>query len=181
MEPFIGQICLFGFNFAPRGWAFCDGSLLSISQNSALFALLGTYYGGDGQTTFGLPDLRGRVVLAQGQGPGLGAYVIGEKAGSENVTLLGNQIPAHNHSLTGSGNAATANTLSGNVLALPNGSNPVSGDAVTVNAYASANNPVTADPSAIGMAGGGLPVPVMQPFLVLNYCIAVEGVFPSRQ
>ena len=180
MEPILGQICLFGFNFAPQGWAFCDGSLVSISQNSALFALLGTNYGGDGQNTFGLPDLRGRVALAQGQGPGLSNYLMGQMEGTENITLTGAQMPSHNHSLIGSGNAATASTLSGNLLATPNGVVSGGESTVTINEYAPAGAPVNADPTAISMTGNGLPVPISQPYLALNYCIAVVGTFPNR-
>lgn len=180
MEPFIGQICLFGFNYAPQGWALCDGSLLSISQNSALFALLGTQYGGDGINTFALPDLRGRVALAQGQGPGLSYYTIGQVGGSESVTLTTSQMPTHSHSLVGTANKASQDTLSGAVLAQPNGVVSSSEEPVTINEYAAPGSPVTADPSAIGAAGGNQPVSTASPYLCLNYCIAVTGVWPSR-
>lgn len=180
MEPFIGMIALFGFNFPPRGWAPCNGQLMSIAQNTALFSLLGTTYGGNGQTTFALPDLRSRVPLGQGQGPGLSNYPIGQQGGTENVTMTANQMPQHTHPLTGSGNAATANTLNGNVPAKPNGVTTLGEEAVTVNAYAPAGNPVAANPAAIGVAGGNQPLPVMQPYLVMNYCIALQGIYPSR-
>ena len=176
----MGMIALFGFNFAPKGWMFCNGQLLSIAQNSALFALLGTTYGGDGQTTFALPNLQSRVPLGMGTGPGLSNYQIGQTGGSENVTMSTNQMPAHNHALTGSGNAATANNIRGSVLAQPNGVASPSEDTVAVNAYAPAGNAVVADPSAIGLTGGNQPMPVMQPYLAMNYCIAVQGIFPSR-
>ncbi|WP_461054068.1 phage tail protein [Spirosoma arcticum] len=179
-DPFLGMIALFGFNFAPRGWAFCNGQLLSISQNSALFALLGTQYGGDGVNTFALPNLQSRVPLGMGQGPGLSNYTIGQQGGSENVTLLSTQMPAHNHMLTGSGNAATVSDLRGSVLASTNGADTVNGDAVTVHAYAPAGNAVVADPSAITPAGGNQPHENVQPYLAMNYCIALQGIFPSR-
>ena len=174
----MGMIALFGFNFAPKGWMVCNGQLLSIAQNSALFSLLGTTYGGDGQTTFALPNLQSRVPLGMGTGPGLSNYQIGQQGGSENVTMNTSQMPQHNHMLTGSGNAATVSDLRGSVLASTNGAqgeNPVA-----VNAYAPAGNAVVADPSAISPAGGNQPMPVMQPYLAMNYCIAVQGIFPSR-
>ncbi|MBD2753686.1 phage tail protein [Spirosoma validum] len=180
MEPFIGQICLFPYNYAPRGWAFCQGQLLQINQYTALFSLLGTTYGGNGQTTFGLPDLRGRVAISSGQGPGLGSYSLGQVAGTENVTLNSNQMPSHSHALMGSTDAATASTISNNVPATSNGSTEGSETPVTVNAYAAANNLVPANPNAIGAAGGNQGHDNMQPYLCLNYCIALEGIFPSR-
>jgi microcystin-dependent protein len=174
MDVFIGTISLFGFNFAPRGWAMCAGQLLPISQNSALFALLGTMYGGDGIQTFGLPDLRGRVAVGMGNGPGLSPYNQGQMAGSETVTLLQTEMPMHNHLLNVSGSGATSTTPSGNVLAvsaLP--------DESPVNTYGPTPN-ATANPQAIGMAGGNQPHQNIQPYLALNYCIALEGIFPSR-
>lgn len=177
MEPFIGQICLFGFNYAPQGWAQCNGQTLSIAQNAALFSLLGVTYGGDGVSTFALPNLQGRVAL--GQGNGLSSYGMGQMGGAESVTLSVNQMPKHNHTLTGSGSAAAANTLNGNVLASSNGS--TSGEEpVTVNAYGPAGETVTADFSAISPMGGNQPFDVRQPYLCLNYCIALQGVWPSR-
>lgn len=173
-EPFIGMIALFGFNFPPRGWALCNGQLLSISQNTALFSLLGTTYGGDGQTTFALPNLQSRVPLGMGQGPGLSNYRIGQTGGSENVTLLSTQMPAHNHALNVSGAPGTTNSPAGNVLAtafLP--------DETAVNAYTTTPNN-TASPQAIGMAGGNQPHENVQPYLAMNYCIALQGIFPSR-
>lgn len=174
MEPFIGQIGLFGFNFAPRGWALCNGQLLSITQNSALFSLLGTTYGGDGISTFALPDLRGRVPNGQGQGPGLSDYQIGQASGTENVTLIQSQMPQHNHPLNVSSSPATSNNPAGTVLA-------VSADANegAVNTYGTTIN-ATANPQAIGLAGGNQPHENMQPYLTMNYCIALEGIFPSR-
>jgi microcystin-dependent protein len=168
MEPFLGTITLFGFNFVPRGWAACQGQLLSISQNSALFSLLGTQYGGDGRTTFGLPDLRGRVPLGQGQGPGLGNYTVGEIGGLEQVTLNQTQLPAHTHGVA----AATTATSKSPVGNLP-------GVATGGSAY----GPTAGGSMSTGMVqpvGSNQPHPNMQPYLVGNWCIAVEGIFPSR-
>lgn len=175
MEPFIGQICLFGFNFAPRGWAFCNGQLLSIAQNSALFSLLGTTYGGDGIQTFGLPDLRGRAALHFGQGPGLTPREMGESSGSENVTLLSTQMPAHTHLLQANTNNGSVPLSSGSVIA-----NPVDVNTDAVNAYTTAAPNTTLSPQSVTSAGGNQPHNNMQPYLVMNYCIATEGIYPSR-
>ena len=170
MEPLLGQIQAFGFNFAPRGWAFCNGQLLPISQNQALFALLGTTYGGDGRTTFGLPDLRGRVSFAFGSGPGLSNYVIGEKGGAETVTLNTNQIPSHSHTANAANESANSNRPTGNVLASPE-----------TNIYRENQAPDTQmHANIIGDTGGGQSHPNIQPFLVINWCIALDGTFPSR-
>jgi microcystin-dependent protein len=177
-EPFLGQIQPFGFNFAPRGWAFCAGQLLSIAQNSALFSLLGTYYGGDGRVTFALPDLRGRVMINQGQGPGLPAYDIGQMAGSTNETLLITNMPQHNHTLNASSTDATAASPSNNFLATATGADS-QGGTVTVQVYGPTATTVM-NPMAIGMAGGSQPFSIMQPYLTINICIALEGVFPSH-
>lgn len=167
-SPFLGEIQMFGFNFAPRGWAFCDGQLLSIAQNTALFALLGTTYGGNGQTTFGLPDLRGRVPLHRGQGPGLTNRTLGELSGSENVTLLTTQMPAHNHLLACNSDDPNAGSPAGKFPA--SSTSPI---------YASTSNSNMA-PTAVSLAGGNQPHPNMQPYLTVNFCIALEGIFPSR-
>lgn len=174
MDVFLGMIGLFGFNFAPKGWMSCNGQLLSIAQNSALFALLGTTYGGDGVTTFALPDLRGRVPNGQGQGPGLSSYQMGQAAGTEHVTLIQTQMPQHNHTLNVSGNPGTSNSPAGTVLAQAFDANEG-----VVNTYGTAIN-ATASPQAIGLSGGNQPHENMQPYLTMNYCIAVEGIFPSR-
>ncbi|WP_375445358.1 phage tail protein [uncultured Fibrella sp.] len=179
MEPFIGQICLFGFNFAPKNWAFCNGQLMSIAQNSALFALLGTTYGGDGVNTFALPDLRGRAALHFGSGPGLTPRQMGESSGSENVTLLSSQMPVHNHLLMVSAQIGTEASPTGNVVATPIGTVDTDGTNVSVKAYNPTPNS-TAYPQAIGMAGSGQSHQNMQPYLVMNYCIALTGIFPSR-
>jgi microcystin-dependent protein len=177
MEPFLGQITLFPFNFAPKGWAFCQGQLLPISQNTALFSLLGTYYGGNGTTTFGLPDLRGRVPIGQGQGPGLSDYDIGGVQGVETVTLLATQSPSHSHPFQAFAVQATTNAPSG---ALPAQGHSTGRGAPAVNTYAP---PQTAVPLASGQvnpAGNGQPHNNLQPYLTLNWCIAMQGIYPPR-
>jgi len=165
---FVGEIRLYGFNFAPRGMAQCNGQLLAISQNTALFALLGTQYGGNGQTTFGLPDLRSRVPIHQGQGPGLSQYVMGEQAGTETVTLLSTQMPAHNHLHNAANTDATDSSPQNNVPAVI----PSGGYTTTANTQM--------NPAAIANAGGSQPHSNLQPFLTINFCIALVGIFPSR-
>lgn len=179
MDEYIGIVKLFAGTFAPRGWAFCDGSQLSIAQNSALFSILGTTYGGNGQTTFGLPDLRGRVAVGAGSGPSLQPTQPGEMAGSASITLTTAQLPAHNHPVQVSSDKASTNAPAGNVPAAANGSTPDE-TVVTVNAYAAANNLVAGSPNAIGQTGNNQPVSVMQPYTGMNYIICLEGVFPSR-
>jgi microcystin-dependent protein len=166
-EPFLGQIILVPYNFAPRGWAFCSGQILPIAQNTALFSLLGTTYGGNGQTTFALPDLRGRVPLSAGQGPGLSNYDLGQSAGTENVTLTVNQLPAHTHPLGASLSDPTTQKPQNTYLA--NG-----------NAYTAAAPDTSMGPLAVQNTGGSQPHEILQPYLTLNYCIALEGIFPSR-
>jgi microcystin-dependent protein len=171
MDAFMGMIAMFGFNFPPRGWVQCNGQLIPIAQNSALFALLGTTYGGDGRTTFGLPDLRGRVPIHLGQGPGLSNYVQGQTGGTENVTLLTTQIPAHTHTLTGVTEAGSTAVPTGAMLANTGALDKEYGVPGTLTAmHASAINPT----------GGGQPHSNVQPYLVLNFCIATQGIFPSR-
>lgn len=171
MEPFIGEIMLVPYNFAPRGWAFCQGQIISIAQNTALFSLLGTTYGGNGQTTFALPDLRGRVALHVGQGQGLSPRDLGEMAGVESVVLAQSEIPAHTHGFRVSGAAATETVVSNNFPA-------VSGGAVG-NAYGTVpNGSMPAD--TLSTVGGAQPHSNLQPYLTLNYIIALEGIFPSR-
>jgi microcystin-dependent protein len=166
-EPFYGEIVLFAGNFAPRGWAFCDGQLLSIAQNTALFSLLGTTYGGNGQTTFALPDLRGRTPIGPRQGPGLSNRDLGQQVGEENVTLTVNQLPAHNHPLRGSDGAV-------------NSTKPTSAVPAKGGSYSTANPNVTMHPQAAGISGGSQPHDNMQPSLGLNYIICIEGIYPSR-
>lgn len=168
MDPFLGQILLIPYNFAPKGWAFCDGSLLPISQYTALFSLLGTTYGGNGTTTFALPDLRGRVPVSSGQGPGLQQYPLGEMAGSETVTLITAQIPAHTHTVQASEGASAPD---------PQGHFP--GTDTLTNIYDTTAN-TTMNPQMIGATGGSQPHENRQPFLVMNYVIAIEGIYPSR-
>lgn len=168
-EPFIGEIRMFAGTFAPNGWAFCDGQLLSISQNTALSSLLGTIYGGDGRTTFGLPDLRGRIPLHQGTGPGLQNRRLGDKGGVENVTLNVGQIPSHGHDVNGTTAAATS--------ASPQ--NLVPADAA-INIYSTNAPDVSLNAAAIQNAGGDQPHNNVMPFLGVNFIIALTGTFPSE-
>lgn len=167
-EPFLGMIAIYGFNFAPRGWAMCNGQILPIAQNTALFSLLGTTYGGNGQTTFALPDLRSRWPLHFGQGPGLSSYDLGQSAGTETVTLTGQQIPPHQHTVAASDGDATSNKPEGGVLAQGN-------------QYTNVAPNVQMAPTMIPPSGGGgQPHTNIQPYLAINFCIALEGIFPSR-
>ena len=183
-DPFLGQLMLVPYNFCPRGWSNADGQILSIAQNTALFSLLGTTYGGNGQTTFALPDLRGRVPISQGQGPGLSNYVEGQTSGTETVTLTVNQMPTHNHAATatalirvvGGQQANTPNPLR-NSFATTGTANTYSTAAPTAN-YMDANN-VNAQVT-VGNSGGSQPFSILQPYLALQWCIAVTGIFPSR-
>lgn len=179
MEPFIGQLIMFGGNFAPRGWALCDGQLLPIAQNQALFSILGTTYGGDGRTTFGLPDLRGRVPIHAGTGPGLTAKRLGAKGGVETVTLNVNQIPSHNHGLTnanvkvggeGKGAVKTDNPSGAFISSIAGGFTTSAGAG---SLGGSPNGPSDA-------AGGGTSHENMAPYQVVNYIIALMGTYPSR-
>ena len=171
-EPYIGDIRMFGGNFAPRGYALCNGQLLAISDNTALFQLLGTTYGGDGQSTFGLPDLRGRLPVHQGQGPGLGNYVIGQAAGTETVTLITTQIPGHTHT-PAAGGAANATTPAGGMPGTTVGGKEMY-------AAAGATTPTALATQTVALNGGSQPHENMMPFLAINFIIALEGVFPSQ-
>lgn len=168
VEPFLGEIRVFAGTFAPVGWVFCDGQLLPISENDALYVLLGTAYGGDGITTFGVPDLRGRVPVHQGQLPGGSTYVMGAPGGAEEVTLTANQLPAHTH-------PARATSA-------PDRTSPQ--DAIwssqTTGAYRAADASVTMNPQTVQPAGGSQPHDNMPPTLTVSYIIAVSGIFPSR-
>jgi microcystin-dependent protein len=179
MEVFLGTIQSFGFNFAPTGWALCNGQLLPISQNAALFSLLGTTYGGNGTTTFQLPNLQGRLPMHQGTGPGLTPRVIGEISGSENQTLLTSNMPAHSHALNATTAAATGSTPQNTILALANGADNL-GNPVTVQIYGPPPANTIMNPAAIGSTGNSTPFSIMPPFLVINFCIALSGIFPSR-
>ena len=172
------MIIMFGGNFAPRGWALCNGQILSIAQNTALFSLLGTTFGGNGQTTFALPDLRGRTPVHTGQGPGLSSYSLGQVGGTESVTLLTNNLPAHTHSLNVNDAAANGNTASSNYLATSNGS--FAGDPITVNTFSNAAPNAAMGAQAIGATGNSVPINNIQPYLAVNYIIALEGIYPSR-
>jgi microcystin-dependent protein len=168
MDPYIGEIRIFAGNFAPRGWALCNGQILSIAQNTALFSLLGTTYGGNGQTTFALPDLQGRLPMHPGNGPGLTPRTLGETSGTETVTLILNQIPSHTHQ--------------------PRASTEDANSATPLNAtWALASNPmyrpddgVAMAPNALAQAGSGQPHNNLQPYLVVNFIIALQGVYPPR-
>lgn len=170
IDPFIGEIDWFAGNFAPRGWAFCDGQLLSISQNTALFSILGTTYGGDGRTTFGLPDVRGRTLIHAGSGPGLTTRRLGEKGGSEEETLTTAKMPSHSHTLRASDGSATAKVPAGNVMASPGRTRLYDSTAANVNM----------DASAITTTGNGQAHNNMQPYNTLNCIIALQGIYPSR-
>lgn len=168
MEPFIGQLMMFGGNFAPRGWAFCDGQLLPIAQYQALFSILGTTYGGDGRNTFALPDLRGRVAMHAGSGPGLTTRRAGESLGQESVTLTDTQIPSHNHAL----NVSNAEGNSSRTADAAIGTSGIFASDVA--------SLTTLNAASVGQNGGGLPHDNMQPTLCVNFIIALEGVYPSR-
>jgi len=171
-DPFIGEIKMFAGNFAPRSWALCDGQLVAVTQNEALFSLLGTIYGGDGRTTFGLPDMRGRIPLHQGQGPGLSNRRIGEKFGTENETLTTQQLPAHNHQFQASTNPADSGYPAANVVA----------DTDTTLTYRkSIFDPDTPFPAnTISNSGSSQPHSNIMPFQCINFIIALFGVYPSR-
>ncbi|MRD48322.1 phage tail protein [Caenimonas koreensis DSM 17982] len=178
-DPFVAEIRIFPFNFAPTGWAFCDGQLLPISQNTALFSLLGTYYGGDGKSTFGLPNMQGNAPMQSGQGPGLSERFLGETGGSATVTLLQSEMPIHNHTVRAGNDAlALSQDPTANLAARPgwdDGSNSGVGGAYS---SAAPNQPMHAQ--MLALAGGDQPHNNMQPYLTLNFCIAMQGVFPPR-
>lgn len=170
-DPFVAEIRIFPFNFAPKGWAMCNGQLLPISQNTALFSLLGTFYGGDGKSTFALPDLQGSAPMHQGQGPGLSEYFVGQAGGSETVTLIQSEIPAHAHQasgVSGSGPTSPANNAWGTAAGRTPPPTYVDG------------SPNVVMGNALSIAGSSLPHNNMQPYLTLNFCIAMQGIFPPR-
>ena len=173
-DPFVAEIRVFGFNFAPTGWAQCNGQLLPISQNTALFSLLGTFYGGDGKSTFGLPDLQGSAAVAQGQGQGLTEYFLGETGGTQTVTLLDSEMPVHTHQMQA---RATAGDLQqpGPDRALTRSGNG------TIYSANTSNGLVMTAPQAIAPSGGSVPHNNLPPLLTMNFCIAMQGVFPPRQ
>lgn len=177
-DPFVAEIRIFPFNFAPKGWAFCNGQLLPISQNTALFSLLGTTYGGDGRTTFALPDMQGNAPMHPGQGPGLSLHDLGEMAGSATVTLSFSDIPAHTHALTAKTQSANTNDPTGGLLAAGHFGGAQGG---AVNYYVTSSTPQTQlSGNAIAPAGGDQPHNNLMPYLTLNFCIALQGVFPPR-
>ncbi|HYI64424.1 MAG TPA: tail fiber protein [Allosphingosinicella sp.] len=167
-SPFVAEIRMFGFNFPPTGWAFCNGQLMPLSQNTALFSLLGTFYGGDGKSTFALPNLQGSTPIFWGQGAGLSEYFLGQQSGTTAVTLLDSEIPIHNHSISMS--VRPGDNLNPGGLALGTGNN----------IYATPANPKNAAFQTLTPAGGSLPHNNMMPYLALNFCIALQGVFPPR-
>lgn len=175
-SPFLGEIQLFGFDFPPNHWAYCNGALMALRQNTALFSLLGTNYGGDGKTTFALPDLAGRAACEQGAGPGLSSYAIGEQFGDNNVGLISSELPRHSHALTifAQSNASlkASSPSAGNALTLPRNTSPF--------LLSTANSQgASFAPNTVGFDGQGLPHENRQPFLAINFCIALDGVFPS--
>ncbi len=169
-DPFVAEIRIFPFNFAPKGWAFCDGQLLPLSQNTALFALLGTTYGGNGKSNFALPDLQGSAAMHPGQGPGLSLHDLGEIGGSDFVTLLQSEIPVHTHSVTASQADGVETAPAGQLLAT----------GVAISQYQAPQGLTTLNPNVVTPTGGDAPHNNMQPYLTLNFCIALQGVFPPR-
>lgn len=174
-DPFVGEIRIFPFNFAPKGWAFCDGQLLPLSQNTALFSLLGTTYGGNGKTNFALPDLRGMAPMHPGQGPGLSPHDLGETSGSDTVTLISSELPAHSHQVRGNAGEGSKESPDSALWANPRGRR--SGNIYT--------NDLTTDLKsmsyqAIAPTGGSQPHNNLQPYLTFYFCIALQGVFPPR-
>jgi microcystin-dependent protein len=172
-SPFVGEIRIFPYNFPPRGWAFCNGQLMAISQNTALFSLLGTSYGGNGTSTFGLPNFLGRVPVHQGQAPGLSLYALGENGGSTSITLLLGELPQHAHNLKAfTGRGVTAHAI------------PASGDAMTASAggpaYAPTGSGLPMAPNALSTSGGSTAHDNSMPTLAFNYCIALQGIYPAR-
>jgi microcystin-dependent protein len=169
-DPFVAEIRIFPFNFPPKGWAFCNGQLLPLSQNTALFSLLGTFYGGDGKSTFALPNLQGSAPMQTGQGQGLSERFLGEQSGAESITLLVSEIPFHTHSVFATGEDANDDDPANAAFA----------SSVGVSMYNAPNNLQTAALQTPTPAGGSLPHNNMQPYLALNFCIALQGVFPPR-
>jgi len=170
-DPFVAEVRIFPFNFAPKGWAWCDGQLMPISQNTALFSLLGTNYGGDGKSTFALPDFQGSAVVHAGQGPGLSEYFVGQTGGSETVTLLESEIPAHSHNVMAS-TAAGDNNPPAPTFSIA--------QSTGTNAYSSAASNAFMSINTLIPAGGDLPHNNMMPYLTFYFCIALQGVFPPR-
>jgi microcystin-dependent protein len=175
MTPILAQISIFGFNFAPRGWAFCNGQILAISQNTALFSLLGTTYGGNGQTNFALPNLQGCSPVSAGQAPGLSNYLLGQSGGDPNIQLTAAQMPAHNHVAAANSGDGSLPAPTNNIWAGPGADR----DLYWYSPY-SLGSTVQMAANALSAAGGGQPHNNYMPYLAVNYCIALQGVFPSR-
>jgi len=175
MDPFVAEIRIFPFNFAPKGWAFCDGQILPLSQNTALFSLLGTTYGGDGKSNFALPNMQGNAPMHPGQGPGLSLHDLGETGGSDTVSLLESEIPAHTHALMADSGRGVGNrvTTPASTTAIADGS----GVSPYLNTSANLTN---LSGNAVAPAGGNQPHNNLQPYLTLNFCIALQGVYPPR-
>jgi microcystin-dependent protein len=169
-EPFLAEVRIVGFNFAPRGWAFCDGQILPINQNQALYSLLGTTYGGDGRTSFALPDLRGRVPIHVGTSDGGTNHTLGQKGGEETHVVSANEMPTHTHNAQATSDSGNTPIPTGNVLA----------NSAPSELYHGASNLIALTPGTIANTGGGQVHNNMQPFLALNFCIALQGLFPSR-
>lgn len=181
-EPFIGEVKIFGFDFPPRGYLNCNGQILSIAQNTALFALLGTIYGGNGVQTFALPNLQGRMPIGQGQGAGLPPYNMGQTAGSTNISILQTNMPAHAHTLNAATVQLKASTANADETS-PDGNYPANTTGSTYSGNGPSSNTFTGGTVISGstdIAGSGLPVAIMNPYLVINYSIAIQGIFPSR-
>lgn len=190
MDPILAQICAFGFNWTPNGWASCDGSLIAIQQNTALYSLVGTYFGGNGVQTFGLPDLRGRTIVGQGAGPGLTPRTIGNIGGAEHVALAVAEMPAHNHTASFTGNSITikANATAGATAGPGSRGNCLGAvstgalyNAVTPNVDLNVGDTPVTGTVTVGNNGQSSGHNNMQPYTVLNYCIATQGIYPSRQ
>ncbi|MGZ8843279.1 MAG: phage tail protein [Pyrinomonadaceae bacterium] len=171
-DPFVAEIRIFPFNFPPKGWAFCNGQLMPLSQNTALFSLLGTTYGGDGKSTFALPDMQGNAPLHPGQGAGLSLYDLGQMSGSETITLLESEIPLHTHTLQAFATPADLKEPQAGAVLTRSNNGAIYNTTIS--------NFVTMAPQALTPAGGSLPHNNMMPFLTLNFCIALQGVFPPR-
>ena len=173
-DAYVAEIRMFGCNFAPRSWATCNGQILAIAQNTALFSLLGTTYGGNGQTTFALPNLQGKAANNQGQGPGLSSYSLGQTAGSSSVTLVANQIPPHTHTAIGDdGDGVNGNGPQGHAWATPAADRDI-------NLYDTSGALVKMGATALANSGGSQPHNNLMPYLVVNFCIALQGIFPAR-
>lgn len=179
-EPFLGQIMAVGFNYAPVNWAPCDGRTVSIQAYTALFSLFGTTYGGDGRSNFGVPDLRGRAAIGMGQGSGTSNYYLGQTAGSENVTLSIQQMPAHNHGFTVDGSTASTSSPSGGNIAQPTTTPGKGAQAIPSFTTGAPSSPATLNNTSVQNNGGGQGFSVIQPVLAINYIVCLNGIYPPR-